>query len=112
MVVRLASSDLRELTASSKTFGSEFRFGPHPPTSLAALPIAARSETLCESIAATLVAACCSVAAGGDEGADGDVVALPDALGLADEAPPWLVLAADPPGVAGLVPLLAVSLSV
>src|SRR6202040_1158333 len=86
MVVRLASSDLRELAASAKPFGSELRFGPPPPTSLAALPIAARSETLCESIAATLVAACCSVTAEGDEAADGDAVPLPDIPGLADEA--------------------------
>ena len=55
MEARLASSDLREVAALSKAFGSAARFGPQEATSLAALLIAARSETLCDSIVATLV---------------------------------------------------------
>ena len=110
MAVKLASSDLRELAASSKTFGSAFRFGPQLPTSVAALLIAARSETLCASIEATLVAACCSVTAVADGEAVGEVAVDPvsDAAGLAAAVLPP-VPGDDPPGVPGRGPVLAAS---
>jgi hypothetical protein len=98
MAVRLASSDCRELAASSKTLGAEARLGPQEPTSLAALVIAARSETLRDSIVATLVAAWCSVTAWAGEEAVGEAAgdAVPDAV-------------AGPVVAVGLVPVLAVS---
>jgi hypothetical protein len=80
--------------------GSEARLGPQFATSLAALLIALRSETLCVSIPATLVAACSSVPAVADgEGVPGD--ARPDDPGLADVEPP------PPAGDSVLAALLA-----
>jgi hypothetical protein len=78
------------------------------PTSLAALMISARSETLCESIAATFVAACRSVTAGAAVEVAGEAVDA-GAVGL---APPLALLWEGwPPCAVGVVPVLAASLT-
>ena len=82
----------RELTARPNTAGSAFRLGPQLAMSLAAELVAVRSAALCDSSAATLAAACCSVAAGAVPEAvprDGvlDAEGLPGAEAPADDVP-------------------------
>ena len=99
---RLAVSSRRRRRPSGRSSG----WARSSLTSLAASMIAVRSETLCDSIVATLVAACCSVTAGADGGvvadaADADVAGLAG-TGPPEVGPPAAGPADDPPGAAGL----------